>query len=110
MAQFDVGPWGKRFLNPELFQFHLSAFLYLFLIFSALIAFHFHGTSRPGVLKFYFCAQLPAFPEVVAQIDDGMRDVETPVAGVIFIQVGLSITILIITVEVARIGHLTVSA
>ena len=78
----DVGPACETLLQPELLQFHLAAFLGFCLPLAALLVFLFHGGSGAGVLKLNLSTHRPALAKVVAQIDDGVGNVETSVTRV----------------------------
>ena len=110
VPQLHVGPVGETLVEPELLDFHLSAFLYLVLVFAALVVFHFDGRTRARVLKLYFGAHGPPLSEVVAQIDHGVGDVKPSVALVVFVSRSVLVAVVAVAVEHAAVGHFTISA
>ena len=109
MSGTDVGPARETLLQPELFQFHLTAFFRIGFPFTALLIFLFYRRAGAGVLKLYFRAHRPAFAKIVAQIDDSMGNVETSVARVMSVLACARIAVDVVAVEIAAVGSLTVS-
>ena len=79
MSYTQVGPGSKGLLQPELLQLYLAAFLGLLFPLAAFLVFFLVGDARAAVLKLSLRAKRPAFAKVVAQVDNGMRNVEAPV-------------------------------
>ena len=79
VADADVQLRGEALLDPELFQFHLAAFLDLGLPLARLGELFLHGGAGAGMLEFDLGLHRPALAEVVAQVNDGVRHVETAV-------------------------------
>ena len=77
MAHAEIKRRAETLLDPELLQFHLTATLRLALPFSGFFKFLLHGTAGTRMLEFNLRLHGPALPEIVSQIDDGMRDIET---------------------------------
>ena len=100
----------EAFLEPELFELHFSAFFHLAFPFSGLGKLLFDRRTRSAVLEFNLCLHGPAFPEVVAQIDDGMGNVEAAVRRLVGIRLGPGITVDIVRVEITAEGDLTIAA
>ena len=89
VSQADVEALAKRFLDPELFQRHFAAALYLVLELAGFLGFHFHGHFAAAVLKLDFAAHAPAFAEVVSQVDDHVGQVDATMAFGVFVPVGM---------------------
>ena len=62
------------------------------------------------MLEFDLGAHRPAAPEIVAQVDDHMREVEAAVAFVILVLVRADITQVVVAEEIARHDGLAVPA
>ena len=110
VSHADVEAFAKRLLDPELLQSHLAAALNFVLEFSGFLGLDFHGHFAAAVLKLDFAAHAPALAEIVAQIDDYMRQVHATVAFGVFVTLGVRIAEHIVAVEVAGIDGLAVAA
>lgn len=110
VPQFNVKRRAEGLLNPELFEGHFAATLNLAFVFAAFAFFYLDSTLRTTVFKFYLAAHRPTFTKVIAQHNDHMRQVDTPVALGIFVGCGAFVPQIVVTVKVTRIGSLTVSA
>ncbi len=109
MADSDVELRREALLDPELLQLHLAAFLDLRLPFPGFSIFLLHGGAGSGVLEFDLGLQGPALAEVVAEINYGMRNVETAVRRIVLIISGMGIAIDVVAVEIAGQGYFTVA-
>ena len=89
MSEAQVGLVRERFLQPELLQLHLAAFLNLLFPFAAFLVFLLVGQSVAAVFELYLRAQRPALAEVIPKIDDGMRQVELAVRRIVLVFLGL---------------------
>ena len=105
----DVGKAAKRLLNPELFQLYFAAFLRFLFPFAAFLVFLLVGDACAAVLEFNLRAHRPAFAEVVAHVDNHMRNVELPVRWVILMLFGLRVATHMVAVEVAAESHLAIA-
>ena len=65
MSCADVDGTRERFLNPELFQFYLTAFLGLLFPFSAFLVFLLVSNAVSSVLELNLGTERPALAEVV---------------------------------------------
>ena len=110
MPQAQVEGRAEAFLEPELFEGDLAAAFDLRLILAALLEFGFEGALRAAVLEFDLGAHRPAAPEIVAQVDDHVREVEATVAFVILVLVRTDITQVVVAEEIARHDGLAVPA
>ena len=108
MTEAQVQGAAEGLLQPELFELHLTAFLRLALPFAAFLVFALIGRAGAAMLKLNLRAQLPAFAEVVAQIDHGMGNVETTIALVVLVFGRLRVAIDIVTIKVTAVSHFTV--
>lgn len=86
VSQLDVECRTERLLNPELFQRHFAAALYLAFVFASFAFLYLDGTFRTAVLKLNLAAHRPALAEVVPQHDDDVRQVKTSVTLRVFIR------------------------
>ena len=98
MAGLNVQSTSESLLNPELFQLNFAAFLCFVLEFYGLIGFIFYGSSGATMLKFDLRTHGPAFTEVVSEIDNSVRNVETPMTWVFLVRTWRRITIAVVTV------------
>ena len=89
MSDTEVCCPTERLLNPELLEFHLTAFLGFLFPLAAFFIFFLIGDTVTAMLEFDFCAERPTFPEVISHIDDGMRNVELSMAWVVLMFFGL---------------------
>ena len=106
----DDGIAVEGFLQPELLQRHFAAALYLALVFAALFFLYLDGAFRSAVLELYLRAHAPAFAEVIAQIDDHVRQVELAVMVIgVFLGV-LAVTKVVIAEPAVLGGHFAVPA
>ena len=100
----------ERLLNPELFEFHLATFFCLLLPFTAFLVLFLVGDSCSTVLEFNLSSETPTFSEVVPHVDDRMRNVKTPMTGIVFVKFGLTISAHVVAIEIAPVGNLSISA
>ena len=107
MAHPDVQLRQESFLDPELLQLHLAAFLHLLLPFPGFFELPLGRYARTGMLELDLGLHRPAFSEIVAQVDDGMGNIETPMA-LAHMRRRARIPIYIVAVEIPRQGHFTV--
>ena len=61
------------------------------------------------MLELNLSAHRPAATEVIAQVDDGMRNVELAVRRVVLVLFGLRVTTHVVAVEVAAVGHFAIA-
>ena len=109
VAHPDVELRPEALLDPELLELDLSSLLDFALPFSGLLELFLDCSSGAGMLELDLCLHGPALAEVVSEIDDGMRDVET---AVLFTCVSRcrGITVNVIAEEVAAHGHFAVAS
>ena len=93
---------AERLLQPELLELHLATFLLLVL--------KLDGRAGATVLKLNLATHRPTLSEVVAQVDDGMGNVETAMARVVLIGRWLGVAIAVVAVEVAAESSLAITA
>ena len=97
-------------VDPELLQLYLAAFLLLAFPLGSLVGFVLDGAASAGVFKLHLHTEGPAATEVVAQIDDGVRDVEASVRRVVLVVLGSAVAVDVVAVEHAAQGHLAIAA
>ena len=83
MSGTDVSPLAERLLNPELFQFHLAAFLGLLLPFSSFLILLLVRHACAAMFKLNLRTHGPSLPEVVTHIDYGMGNIKLPMTRVV---------------------------
>ena len=93
---------AEAFLDPELLQLHFAALLDLALPLAGLLELLLGSGAGPGVLELDLRLHGPSLPEVVTDIDHGMRDIEPPMLLARMRSRG-RIAVHIVTVEVT--GH-----
>ena len=76
MPHTDIELRAEALLDPELFQFNLTAFLHFRLPFSRFFKLLLDSAAGAGMLEFYLRLHGPALSEVITQIDDSMRDIK----------------------------------
>ena len=81
----DVSGFRELFVNPELLQFHLAAFLLLVFPLSSFIGFVLDSRTCTCVLKLYLSTHGPSFAKIITQIYNSMGNVELAMTWVIFI-------------------------
>ena len=99
----DLESVTECLLEPELLQSHLASTLDLTLIFTSLIRLQFHSAFSASVLELDLRAERPPLSEIIAKVDDKVRNVEPPVALVILILLRMVVPLPSVAVEVA--GH-----
>ena len=97
----DVSPFVERLLNPELFQFHFTAFLGFLFPFAAFFVFLLVGNTVAAMLELNLCAKAPALAEIIADGNGYVRDVETSVTGIVLMCFGLTVTADVVAIEIA---------
>lgn len=100
----------ERFLNPELLESHLAASLDFLLVLARLVGFEFDGGFGSAVFELNLGAESPPFAEVVAEHDDGMREVDLPVAFVVAVLLGVGVAVDVVGVEIVAEGSFAVAA
>ena len=106
----DISPTCKGLLQPELFQSHLAAVFGFLFPLATFLVFLFVGNAGAAVLKLYLGTETPAFAEVVPKIDYSMRDIETAMAWVIAVLLGLTISTYVVAEEIAGVGHFAIAS
>ena len=110
MSHTNVSPLAKGLLYPKLLKLYFTTFLNFGFVFTTFIGLKFYGTTRSGMLEFYFSAQRPAFSKIVAKVNNGMGNIEATIAWIVFIFLRTAVAVNIITVEVAGISHFSIAA
>ena len=110
MSSTDVGPAGKRLLDPELLQLYLAALLYFLFPFAAFLVFFLIGQSVAAVLKLNLCAKRPALTKVVTQVNHSMGNIEATMTGVVLVQLRLTVTTHVVTEIITREHSLAITA
>ena len=83
MSYTYIGKPAKRFLNPELLKFYLTAtFLFLLKLYSFL-GLVFYCRSRTSMLKLYLGAKRPTLAKVISKIYHGMWYVEASMTWIV---------------------------
>ena len=95
----DVSPFVERLLNPELFQFHFTAFLGFLFPFATFFVFLLVGNTVAAMLELNLCAEAPALAEIIADGNGYVRDVETSVTGIVLMCFGLTVTADVVAIE-----------
>ena len=109
-AHTNVQFRAKTLLQPELLESNLAATLNFSLVLARLVGVNLNRRLDPAVLKLNLGAHCPAAAEVVANINDHVRQVELPVAIVVFVLFGETVAVEVSAVEIARRHGLAVSA
>ena len=110
MSSADVGPTGKRLLNPELFQLHFATFLRLLFPFATFLIFLLVCDACTSVFKFDLCSYTPSLAEVIPKIDDCMWNVETSMTGVILVFLWLTVATNVVTIKITGKVGLSISS
>ena len=97
-------------MEPELFEFHLAALLGLLFPFAAFLVFFLVGNAGPSVFELYLRTKRPSLAEVISKIDDGMGYVESPVAGIVLMRLGLTVSAYVVAKEIAGEVGFTISS
>ena len=90
----------ETFLDPELFQFHLSSFFGFGFPFAGFLELLLHRAAGAGMLEFNLGLHRPALPEVESKIDYSMGYVKPAVLFSLVRSRG-RITVYIVTVKIA---------
>lgn len=83
--------WHELFLQPELLESNLASALNLFLIFAPLFGLELHGGLDAAVFELYLRRHRPSLAEIITEIYNNVRHVETAVAVAgIFARIGIA--------------------
>ena len=110
MSEPQVSGLRESLLNPELFQFHLTAFLGLLFPFATFLVFFLVSDASAAMFKLYLGAEGPALSEIVTHIDHGVGDVEASMARIVLVLFGLTVSAYMVTKEITAISHLAIAA
>ena len=110
MTELQVGSLRKALVDPQLLEFHLTAFLLFIFPFSSLVGLVLNGRARTRMLEFNLRAQRPALSEIIAHVDHGMRDVELAMTGVVFVIGGRTVAVHVVAEKLTTVCHLAIAA
>ena len=99
-----------RLLEPELLQSHLAAAFDLFLKFAGLFGLHLHRRLRAAVLELNLRIEGPAFAEIVAHHEDGVRKVHAAVPFGIGVLLRVGVAEHVVAIKVVLVNGLAISA
>lgn len=94
-------PVREGLVDPELLESDFSALFSLCLILTAFICINLYSRFGTSMFKFDFHPHCPASSEVISEIQCDVRKVEPAVRFVIFVGERITVTVEMLTVEVA---------
>ena len=101
MAKAQIGCSRKSLLNPELLKFYLTTLLCLLFPFATFLVFFLISKACTSMLELNLCAKRPALAKVVAQVYHSMRNIESTMARIVLMFLGLTISTNMITKKIA---------
>ena len=100
MSEAEIGSTRKSLLNPELLKLYLATFLCFLFPLAAFFIFLLVCKTGTTVFKLNLGTERPALSEVVTQIDYCMRNIETPMTGIVSMLLWLTIPTYMITIKI----------
>ena len=109
MSELQVDSLGELLVDPELLQFHLTAFLLLILPFGSLVGLVLNGRAGACMFELNLCSHGPPLTEVVTEVDHGVRDVELPMTGIVLVVGGGAVAVHMVAEELTGIADLPIA-